>query len=77
MLKLLYEESRLWFSFNIDLVGHPVVLHGLPTSAEAGVHRLFDRLIEEHGVVLVSHTLGMLTLSKTGLTVPEMEDVRH
>lgn len=75
LLRMLYEESRLWSSYDVDVVGQPVDLRGLPATAEAAIDRLFDRLEGEHGTTFVGHALAFLSLAKTGLTVPEMEDV--
>lgn len=39
------------------------------------ISALFDRLERLHGKILVSHALGYITASKTGVTEPELEDL--
>ena len=47
----------------------------MPTSVEASIAGLFDRLEKKHGQMLVSHTVGYITAAKGGLTESELEDL--
>ena len=70
-LKLAFEEARLWRAF--DPMDKCVLGDGL-----AGItDRLFSRLAERgnHGNVLVSHALGLLTAARYGLTEDEILNV--
>ena len=37
--------------------------------------KLFDRIENQHGKILVSHALGYLTAAKSGLSEAELEDL--
>jgi WD40 repeat protein len=68
-LKLAFEESKLWKSYN------PVP--ELESGIKWMINNLFERLSlpENHGEILVSKSLGYLSAAKTGLTEDEMLDI--
>ena len=68
-LKLLFEEAKLWRSY--DLAKEPG--DGVPALLE----QLFDRLcqLENHGPSLVNHALGYLAAARRGLSETEILEV--
>ncbi len=75
-LKLAFEEARRWKSWE-GLPSGADAEPGLSDSVEGVLGDLFHRLErrQNHGYVLVSHTLGHLSASKNGLTEDELVDV--
>ena len=68
-MKLTYEEALSWKSYTMIPEG------ALATSVTTCIHKLFDRLEEKHGQVMVARSLGYITASKEGISESEMEDV--
>ncbi|XP_071093648.1 NACHT domain- and WD repeat-containing protein 1-like [Haliotis cracherodii] len=68
-LKLSFDEACRWSSF-ASL--SETTLH---TSIRGSINALFSRVEGLHGKILVSRALAYLTLSKTGLTESELEDI--
>ena len=68
-LKLAFEESRLWKSFD------PVT--SLPVDIQGIIRAFYNRLMkpENHGEVLVSHGLGYMAAVKNGLSEDEIVDI--
>ncbi|XP_064598836.1 uncharacterized protein LOC135465527 [Liolophura sinensis] len=68
-LKLSFDEACRWKSFERpeDAV--------LQTTVRAAINSLFDRVEMLHGKVFVSRALTLLTLSVSGLTESELEDI--
>ncbi|ELU03858.1 hypothetical protein CAPTEDRAFT_131592, partial [Capitella teleta] len=68
-MKLAFETSRLWTSFlNIDKCT-------LGLSIKSAIELLLQRMEKAHGIVLVSRSLALMTISREGLSDSEMEDV--
>ena len=68
-MKLTYEEALSWKSYTM------IPEDALATSVTTCIHKLFDRLEEKHGSVMVARALGYITASKEGISESEMEDV--
>jgi len=68
-LKLAFEESRRWKSYSEKTKLNPDI--------RGVIHDLFKRLSSEenHGEMVVSHSLGHLACAKNGLTEDELIDV--
>ncbi|KAK6192030.1 hypothetical protein SNE40_003581 [Patella caerulea] len=68
-LKLSFDEACQWTSYsNRDTTVLETTVRGI-------VNHLFSRVEALHGKMLVSRALGYLTLSKSGLTEAELEDI--
>ncbi|CAH1790955.1 unnamed protein product [Owenia fusiformis] len=68
-MKLVFDEVCKWKSYS------PLDTLRLADSVQGIIHTLFDRLELQHGRTLVSHSLGYITASTTGLSVAELEDL--
>ncbi|XP_067662735.1 NACHT and WD repeat domain-containing protein 2-like [Haliotis asinina] len=68
-LKLSFDEACRWSSFASQSETT------LQTSIRGSINALFSRIEALHGKVFVSRALLYLTLSKTGLTESELEDI--
>ncbi|XP_067662722.1 NACHT and WD repeat domain-containing protein 2-like [Haliotis asinina] len=68
-LKLSFDEACRWTSF-----ASPSETT-LQTSIRGSINALFSRIEALHGQIFVSRALAYLTLSKTGLTESELEDI--
>jgi WD40 repeat protein len=69
-LKLAFEEARRWLS----TTGLPQT--ELPPTISELIHKkLFDRVEDDHGYVLVRHALGYLAAAKNGVSEDEMIDL--
>ncbi|MEN6290995.1 MAG: AAA family ATPase, partial [Methanobacterium sp.] len=68
-LKLAFEEAKRWKSYT------PVP--DIKPNIKGIIHYMFERLSrpENHGKILVSHSLGYLSAAKNGLTEDEMLDI--
>lgn len=66
---LIYYQVRQWRS------DQAVPSLALPSTVAEAVQALFDNLEAKHGKQLTSHCLAYMTVSKTGLSDCEMEDV--
>jgi len=75
-LKLAFEEARHWRSYDGLADGENNKL-GLGADIPEILENLFWRLSQEknHGIVLVSHSLGYLSAAKNGLSEEELIDV--
>jgi len=68
-LKILLDQAVTWTSY------HNVSEQSLPTSIHAAITRLFESVEVKFGQKFISHALGYLTCSTSGLSALEMEDV--
>ncbi|XP_071093650.1 NACHT and WD repeat domain-containing protein 2-like [Haliotis cracherodii] len=68
-LKLSFDEACRWSSFASQSETT------LQPSIRGSINALFSRVEGLHGKILVSRALAYLTLSKTGLTESELEDI--
>lgn len=68
-LKLAFDEACRWKSYT------PISETRVESTVKEIISALFDRLERLHGKILVSHALGYITASKSGLTEPELEDL--
>ncbi|XP_038054567.1 NACHT domain- and WD repeat-containing protein 1-like [Patiria miniata] len=68
-LKLVFDQATLWHSC------HAMDRCILKTSIPDMINLIFGRLEEYHGQILVSRALAYITLSPTGLTETELEDL--
>jgi NACHT domain- and WD repeat-containing protein len=66
-VKLVLDEVSLWKSYTVDI--------NLANSIDDCVSKLFERIENSHGKVLVSHALAYITASKNGLSEAELEDL--
>lgn len=66
-VKLVYDQISLWKSYTTDNV--------IAKSIEECIIKLFERVENAHGRVLVSHALAYVTASKNGLSEAELEDL--
>ncbi len=67
--KLTFEEIVRWKSYT------PINKDTLPLCVNACIHKLFDRIEEKHGQVLVAHSLAYITASRNGISEAELEDM--
>lgn len=67
--KMVFGEISRWRSF------YKPYLTTLAVNIHDSVIKLFERIENQHGRVLVSHAFGYVTLSKGGLTETELEDL--
>ena len=68
-LKLAFDEACRWKSYT------PISETRVELTVKEIISALFNRLERLHGKILVSHSLGYITASKSGLTEPELEDL--
>ncbi|XP_038054566.1 NACHT and WD repeat domain-containing protein 2-like [Patiria miniata] len=68
-LKLVFDQATQWHSY------HAMDRCILKTSIRDMINLIFGRLEEYHGQILVSRALAYITLSPTGLTETELEDL--
>jgi hypothetical protein len=66
-VKLVYDQLCLWKSYTIDTF--------IAKSIDDCISKLFERVENSHGKVLVSHALAYITASKNGLSEAELEDL--
>ena len=68
-LKLLIDRSLTWKSYT------PMGDVEIASSVRSAINHLFADLEQKFGQVLISHTLGYLTIGLNGLTEVELEDI--
>ncbi|KOV93334.1 hypothetical protein ADL04_27545 [Streptomyces sp. NRRL B-3648] len=68
-LRLAFEEARRWASYTSVEPG------SVPLDVPGMTGRLLERLEKEHGTVLVCRALGLLAVSRNGLSEPELLDL--
>ncbi|WAR01784.1 NWD1-like protein [Mya arenaria] len=68
-LKLSFDKACMWTSFATKGTT------ALEPSIRKSIDTLFERLEVMHGKIFVSHALGYLTISRSGLTETELEDI--
>ncbi|XP_053312007.1 NACHT domain- and WD repeat-containing protein 1 [Spea bombifrons] len=68
-LRLAFDEAKRWSSYT-----SPSELK-IATSTKDAVHQLYQRLEQIHGKILVSHALGYIVTSRSGLSEAELKDV--
>ena len=68
-IRLVFDEVIRWRSY------HPPKHTTLAANIPLGIMKLLDRVESNHGKILVSHALGYLTASKSGLSEAELEDL--
>lgn len=66
-VKLVFDQISLWKSYTLDIV--------IAKSIDDCVSKLFERVENSHGKILVSHALAYITASKNGLSEAELEDL--
>ena len=66
-VKLVFDQISLWKSYTQDVA--------IAKSIEDSISKLFHRVENAHGKVLVSHALAYITASKNGLSEAELEDL--
>ncbi|KAM9330625.1 NACHT domain- and WD repeat-containing protein 1 [Gastrophryne carolinensis] len=69
LLKLAFDEAKRWLSYT------PLIDLHIATSTKEAVHQLYQRLENVHGKLLVSHTLGYIAASRSGLSEAELKDI--
>ncbi|XP_075063309.1 NACHT domain- and WD repeat-containing protein 1 [Mixophyes fleayi] len=69
LLKLAFDEAKRWFSYTLSSELH------IATSTKEAVHQLYQRLENLHGKLLVSHALGYIAASRSGLSEAELKDI--
>jgi len=68
-LKLSFDQATRWKSYqHIDSIS-------LEKNVKDSINRLFTDLERMHGKLLVSHSLGLITASKYGLSDAEIDDI--
>eukprot|EP01050_Picozoa_sp_SAG11_P004589 SAG11_NODE_297_length_11092_cov_15.717457_3_plen_385_part_00 len=70
-LKLLTDEAILWRSCQSKVEISP----RLASDVRSAIFKLFDRMEEKHGSMLVRHAFGYITASRNGLSSAELEDI--
>ncbi|KAL5016270.1 hypothetical protein ScPMuIL_005859 [Solemya velum] len=68
-LKLSFDEASLWKSYS------PESITVLQTTVRESILHMFTKIETLHGNTLVSRALGYLTISQSGLTEAELEDI--
>ncbi|XP_022102529.1 NACHT domain- and WD repeat-containing protein 1-like [Acanthaster planci] len=68
-LKLVFDQATQWHSY------HPLDRCILKPGIQDMINLIFGKLEEYHGQMLVSRALAYITLSPTGLTETELEDL--
>jgi NACHT domain- and WD repeat-containing protein len=66
-VKLVFDQICLWKSYTMD--------NNIAKSIEVCVEKLFERVENAHGKVLVKYALSYVTASKNGLSEAELEDL--
>jgi len=66
-VKLVFDQISLWKSYTQDIY--------LAQSISDCIFKLFERIENQHGRILVSHALAYITASKNGLSEAELEDL--
>lgn len=66
-VKLVFDQISLWKSYTLDTT--------LAKSIDDCISKLFERVENSHGKILVSHALAYITASKNGLSEAELEDL--
>lgn len=66
-VKLVFDKISLWKSYTLDTT--------IPDSIDECISILFDRIENQHGKILVEHSLAYITASKNGLSEAELEDL--
>jgi hypothetical protein len=66
-VKLVFDQITLWRSYTDNVF--------IAKSIEECVSKLFERVENSHGKVLVAHALAYITASKNGLSEAELEDL--
>ena len=66
-VKLVFDQISLWKSYTID--------NNIAKSIEVCIEKLFERVENAHGKVLVQYALAYITASKNGLSEAELEDL--
>ena len=66
-VKLVFDQISLWKSYTMD--------NNIAKSIEVCIEKLFERVENAHGKVLVSHALAYVTAAKNGLSDSEVEDL--
>ena len=66
-VKLVFDQISLWKSYTQDIY--------LAPSISDCISKLFERIENQHGRILVSHALAYITASKNGLSEAELEDL--
>jgi len=66
-VKLLVDQVLLWKSYTTNMT--------VGKSIEDCVEKLFERIENAHGKILVKHALAYITASKNGLSESELEDL--
>ena len=66
-VKLVYDQICLWKSYTMDTT--------IARTIEDCISKLFERVENSHGRVLVSHALAYITAAKNGLSEAELEDL--
>lgn len=66
-LRLVLHEALRWKSYT--------QVEALPPTVPGLINGFFSRIEKQHGKVLVSHALGLITASKGGLSGAEIEDL--
>ncbi|XP_063770572.1 NACHT domain- and WD repeat-containing protein 1 [Pseudophryne corroboree] len=69
LLKLAFDEAKRWLSYT------PTSDLQIATSTKEAVLHLYQRLEELHGKLLVSHALGYIVASRSGLSEAELKDI--
>ncbi|CAF0730783.1 unnamed protein product [Brachionus calyciflorus] len=66
-VKLVFDQISLWKSYTLET--------SLAKSIDDCISKLFERVENSHGKILVSHALAYITASKNGLSEAELEDL--
>lgn len=66
-VKLVFDQISLWKSYTQEIL--------LAKSIDECISKLFERVENSHGKILVSHALAYITASKNGLSEAELEDL--
>lgn len=68
-IRMVFGEITRWRSY------HRGQSTTLASGIRSGIIKIFERIENQHGKTLVSHAFGYVTLSKSGLTETELEDL--
>ncbi|KAE8632431.1 hypothetical protein XENTR_v10001547 [Xenopus tropicalis] len=69
LLKLAFDEAKRWSSYT------PITELMIATSTKEAVSLLYQCLEQLHGKLLVSHALGYIVASRSGLSEAELKDI--
>ncbi|XP_069623861.1 NACHT domain- and WD repeat-containing protein 1 [Ranitomeya imitator] len=69
LLKLAFDEAKRWSSYT------PTSDLRIASNTKEAVHQLYERLEKLHGKVLISHALGYIVASRSGLSEAELKDI--